>query len=144
MNDRPSYMFVCLHGSAKSVIASEHFRRLTAERGLDVDVRSAGTEPDAEVPSRVVQGLLGDGIDVRGFKPRAATRDALANASRVIAFGCDLTNVAPAARVDRWDDVPAVSDGYEQARDFIVNRLRSLVDDMTGASEPPNPTNLPL
>ena len=29
-------LFVCLHGSAKSVIALEHFRRLAAERGVIV------------------------------------------------------------------------------------------------------------
>jgi protein-tyrosine-phosphatase len=128
-------MFVCLHGSAKSVIASEHFRRLAAKRGLEVEVRSAGTEPDAELPPRVVQGLLGDGIDVRNLTPQPATRAALADASRVIAFGCDLTSVAPpGAKVERWDDVPAVSDGYERARDVIVGRVRALVEELSGAA----------
>lgn len=135
MSSRPSYMFVCLHGSAKSVIAAQHFRRLASERGIEVDVQSAGTEPDAEIPPRVVQGLQSDGIDVRNLKPQAATRTALQNASRVIAFGCDLTKVAPpGARVERWDDVPAVSDGYEPARDFIVGRVRALLDEIGGAS----------
>jgi arsenate reductase len=129
--DRPSYVFVCQHGSAKSVIASEHFRRLAVEHGLDVGVASAGTEPDAEIPPRVVEGLLGDGIDVRALAPRLATRAALQHASRIIAFGCDLRQVAPAGvPVERWDDVPAVSDGYARARDAILGRVRTLVDEL--------------
>ena len=58
-------LFVCLHGSAKSLIALEHFRRLAAERGIAVEAAAAGTAPDAEIPPHVVQGPLGDGIDVR-------------------------------------------------------------------------------
>jgi len=49
-------LFVCLHGSAKSLIAAEYFNRLAAARGLGVTATSAGTEPDAEIPPRVVQG----------------------------------------------------------------------------------------
>jgi protein-tyrosine-phosphatase len=125
------YAFVCLHGSAKSVVAAEHFRRLAATRGFHVDVRSAGLEPDAEIPPGVVKSLRGDGIEVGGAKPRAATAEALAGASRVIAFGCDVGAIAPVtARVERWDDVPAVSDGYERARDVIVERVRRLVEEL--------------
>jgi len=32
----PRVLFVCLHGSAKSLIALEHFRRLAQQRGVDV------------------------------------------------------------------------------------------------------------
>jgi protein-tyrosine-phosphatase len=125
----PFVLFVCLHGSAKSVIASEHFRRLAAERGADVEVSSAGTDPDAEIPPRVVQGLLGDGIDVRDLRPRHVTRTDLERASRVIAFGCELGDLAPAGlTVERWDDVPAVSEDYQRARDVIAARVRTLAE----------------
>src|SRR6266508_4005513 len=91
----PRVLFVCLHGSAKSLIALEHFRRLTAERGVDVEASSAGTEPDTELPPKVVQGLLGDGIDVGERRPRRATRADVESATRVITFGCDLGDLAP-------------------------------------------------
>lgn len=128
MTTPPFVMFVCLHGSAKSVIASEYFRRLAAERGVDVGVNSAGTEPDAEIPPRVVQGLLADGIDVRDRRPRAVTRADLERASRVVTFGCELGDVASAGLPERWDDVPAVSEDYGRARDAIAARVRTLVD----------------
>src|SRR5712691_9886716 len=131
MTATPTVLFVCLHGSAKSLIALEHFRRLAQQRGVDVQADWAGIEPDAEIPPRVVQGLLGEGIDVAGRRPRQATRADLARASRVVTFGCELgaLELSGLAR-DRWDDVPAVSEGYKPARDVIVGRLSGLLDEL--------------
>jgi len=127
----PFVLFVCLHGSAKSVIASEHFRRLAAERGLIADTSSAGTEPDAEIPPGVVRGLRGDGIDPSGLRPQGVTRADLERASRVVAFACDLTDMAPPGlTIERWDDVPAVSEDYGRARNVIAARVRGLVDQL--------------
>lgn len=124
MTTTPRVLFVCLHGSAKSLIALEHFRRLAAERSVDVEADSAGMEPDAEIPPKVVQGLLGDSIDIRGRRPRRVTRADLENASRVVTFGCDLGDLAaPGLAVERWDDVPAVSEDFKKARD--ANRVPS-------------------
>ena len=123
-------VFVCLHGSAKSLIAAEYFGRLAAERGLDVHATSAGTEPDPDIPPHVTEELLRDGIDVRGRRPRLVTREDLAKASHVVSFGCDLSRVTPpATAVERWDDVPAVSADFAAARDAIVARLRRLLAD---------------
>ena len=130
MKTPPFVLFVCLHGSAKSVIASQYFRRLAAERGVDVEVNSAGTEPDPAIPPGVVRGLLGDGIDVSGLRPRPVTRKDLARASRVVAFGCDLGETpTPGTPIERWDDVPAVSEDFKKARDAIVVRVSRLLDE---------------
>src|SRR3954469_8890756 len=111
---KPSVLFVCLHGSAKSVIAAEQLRRLAAARGVAVEVRSAGLEPDAAVPPRVAQGLLEDGIDVRHFRPRAPAAADIAKAGTVVTFACDLGPLAASAqRIQRWDDVPAVSEDFK-------------------------------
>ena len=89
---------------------------------------SAGTDPDAEIPPRVVEGLLADGLDVRGRRPQRARREDLAGAWRIVAFGCDLREVAPAGiPVARWDDIPAVSEGFAAARDAIVARVSALL-----------------
>ncbi len=129
MTTTPTVLFVCLHGSAKSLIALEHFRRLAQQRGVHVQADWAGIEPDAEIPPKVVQSLLGDGIDVRGRRPRQVTRTDLERASRVVTFGCELgTLESPGLARERWDDVPAVSEGYKPARDIIVSRLPGLLD----------------
>jgi arsenate reductase (thioredoxin) len=131
MATQPFVLFVCLHGSAKSVIASQYFRRLAAQRGLAADTDSAGTEPDAEIPPGVVRGLRGDDIELGAFRPRPVTRPDLERASCVVTFGCDLGAAAPpGVTVERWDDVPLVSEDYARARDVIAARVRTLVDQL--------------
>lgn len=121
-------VFVCLHGSGKSLIAMEHVRQLAAQRGMDVLATAAGIDPDPEIPPKVVKGLLEDGIDVRRHRPRRVTQEELANAWHVVSFGCDLGDVAPPGlTIECWDDVPAVSEDFNVARDVIVARLPQLL-----------------
>ena len=61
--------FVCLHGSAKSLMAAEYLNRRAIDRGLALEASSAGREPDESVPSHVTEGMRGKGIDVAGRKP---------------------------------------------------------------------------
>jgi hypothetical protein len=132
---RPSrVLFVCAHGAAKSVVAAAHFRRLVAARGIEVDAVAAGTEPDPELAPGAVKGLAGDGLAARPARPRSVTVYDLAVAARVVSFGCDVTGSA-GQPVERWDDVPAVSEGYPAARDRIVARVERLVSDL--AARPP-------
>jgi len=120
-------LFVCLHGSAKSVIAREHFSRLALAAGLEVDASSAGLEPDDEIPPHVVRGLAQDGLVISEGAPRPVTVSNLAEADLIVSLGCEAPGAAGSAVVEQWDDLPAVSDGYEPARDAIVSRLRTLL-----------------
>lgn len=120
-------VFVCLHGAAKSVIAGAYLNRLSAERGLDLRASAAGIEPEPEVPPPVREGLLKEGLDLGHYRPRSVTRDELTTAWRVVSFGCDLGHLAPDVGVERWDDVPLVSDGFAAARDAIAARVRRLL-----------------
>ena len=131
MSDRhPNVLFVCLHGSAKSLIAAEYFNRLAAERGLPPTAVSAGTEPDGAIPPRVTQGLGADGIDVAARRPRRPTPADLDGSAIVVTFACDLADLASRApRIERWDDVPAVSEDFKRARDVIVTRVSTLLED---------------
>ena len=129
MSSTRTVVFVCLHGTAKSVIAAAYLNRLSAERGLNIRAIAAGIEPEPEVPSHVTEGLLRDGLDVRHYRARNPMPEELATAWRVVSFGCDLSHAAPSRlAVVRWDDVPLVSDGFPPARDAIVRRVRQLLD----------------
>jgi arsenate reductase len=125
-------LFVCLHGAAKSLVAASHFQRLAGERGVKARAEFAGTEPDPALTPAAVAGLLAEGIDVRGQRPRRVTGDDIRRASRVVSFGCDLGALAPGIPVERWDDVPAVSENYQAARDAIVSRLPALLESAPG------------
>jgi protein-tyrosine-phosphatase len=123
-------LFVCLHGAAKSVIGAAHFRRLAQARGLSVGAVAAGTEPDPQLAPGAVKGLTGDGLQPTPARPRPVTLYDLQSAARVVSFGCDVTP-RQGQHVDQWD-VPAVSDGYEAARDRIVANVERLVAELAG------------
>ncbi|HKX18360.1 MAG TPA: hypothetical protein VJT33_10160 [bacterium] len=122
-------VFVCLHGTAKSVIAAAYWNRFAAERGVEIHATAVGIEPDPEIPPSVRDGLHEDGLDVGALRPRRVTPDELSTAAQVVSFGCDLHEVAPPGRrVEWWDDVPAVSEGFREARDAIVARVQRLLE----------------
>jgi protein-tyrosine-phosphatase len=130
-------LFVCLHGAAKSVVAAEHLRRLAAERGIRLETSAAGVEPDDEIPPAVAAALAEEGFDVRDRRPEGVTAEGIGAADRVVSFGCDLSNVAPTGvPVTTWADMPAVSDGYDVARDAIVARLVPLLDEIADETAP--------
>jgi len=127
--DTPTVVFVCLHGAAKSVIAAAYWNRFADERSIHVRATAAGIDPDSDIPLTVRDGLREDGFEIRDVRPRPVSREELGSAARVVSFGCDLSDVAPPGRfVERWDDVPLVSDGFAAARDAIVARVRRMVD----------------
>jgi hypothetical protein len=127
---RPRVLFVCQHGAAKSVVAAAHLRRLATARGLEIEAVATGTEPDPELTPAAVQGLAAEGLAARPARPRPVTLHDLATATRVVMFGCAVD--AGAVPVERWDDVPAVSDGYGPARDRIAVRLERLAGELAG------------
>ena len=127
-------LFVCLHGSAKSLMAAEYFKRMAAARGVDARAESAGLEPDDAIPPGVVQGMAGDGFDVRARRPRRPAATDVDAATTVVTFACDVGALGgAAARVERWDDVPAVSADFARARDVIVARVGRLLAGEAGA-----------
>ena len=121
--------FVCLHGSAKSLIAAEYFNRLAREKSLDLTATTSGPEPDAEVPSNVVEGMQARGIDVHSYRPALIAADRLKDADLIVSFACDAgRRLAPGKPEERWDDCPAVSDDFDVAWKFITSRVETLVD----------------
>jgi len=139
-------VFVCEHGSAKSLAAASFFERMAKERGLAVRAVSRGTRPDASVPEEVVAALGDDGFDVAAFKPQRLSEADVLAADRVVAIGVDLGEVAAKAgrRVVRWDDIPPFSVSYPQARQAMLSRIASLLAELEGQPAPPlrvsNPT----
>jgi protein-tyrosine-phosphatase len=122
---------MCPHGAAKSVLASAYFQRRAKERGLNVHVEAAGTEPDATVSPAVAAHLKGQGYAVPIAKPRKVTPEEFAAADVVISIGCELGALPqPRGRLVRWDDVPAPSDGFTAADEAIRARVIALVDEL--------------
>ena len=122
-------VFVCEHGSGKSLIAREWFNRLAGQRGLALRAASRGLTPDGSVPPAIAEALRGDGFDVAGFEARALTAPDLAGAARIVAIGIDTSSLGARADspIDRWDDVPPASVSYAASRDALRARIEALV-----------------
>ena len=130
-NEPPTILFMCPHGAAKSVLASAYFQRLARERGLNVHVASAGTEPDAAVSTAVAAHLKGQGYSVPLAKPRKVAPEEVAVADVVISIGCELGALPqPRGRLVRWDEVPALSEGFTAADEAIRKRANDLVEEL--------------
>jgi protein-tyrosine-phosphatase len=127
----PRILFICPHGAAKSVLASAYFQRMAQERGLNVQVDFAGTEPDRAVAPKVVERLKARGYPLPTSQPRRVTAAEVSSADVVISMGCDLTGLSPATgALRRWDDVPAPSEDFDGADEAILKRVAALVEEL--------------
>src|SRR5215210_138109 len=77
-------LFICEHGSAKSVVAAAHFNRIAASRGLPVRAMARGTAPEAEMAPAAVKGLLRDGLKPDDPAPIHLAQSDLDAAARVV------------------------------------------------------------
>jgi protein-tyrosine-phosphatase len=125
-------VFVCEHGSAKSVIAATHFNRIAESKGLPYLAVSRGVHPDAEVPQNIRSGLLADGFQGDPAKPKLVAAEDVGSAARVVTLGCELPKGSGdrTEKVVDWKDLPAVNNGYAEARKAIVERVENLVKEL--------------
>lgn len=131
-------LFLCPHGAAKSVLASAYFQKLARERGLNVRVDAAGTEPDATVSPAVSDHLRRQGYRVPIDTPRTVTPDDLAGADVVISLGCDVKALpGESSAVQRWDDVPGPGENLAGADEAIRRHVAELVDELVRRSREP-------
>jgi arsenate reductase len=133
--DSQTVVFVCEHGTVKSVVALAWFQRLARERHLNIRAISRGTAPDSGVPAKVREGLRLDGLPLGSFTPTRFTLADLASAITVISFDQQKVADMVGGRVPsaRWDGLPAVSEDYRIARDSIRHRVARLVDSLDHA-----------
>jgi arsenate reductase len=130
-NTKRAIVFVCEHGSAKSIIAAAEFKRMATESGLDLNILARGTNPDAEIPKLVLDGLKADGHDIGAMKPTKVSEKDLKSATKIVSFGPDLTPwLVDGATVADWSATPSVSEDYHRARDYIRKQLEMLVKDL--------------
>jgi len=122
-------VFVCEHGAAKSIVAAAFFNKLARERNLRYRAIARGTAPQEQISVSAAKGLEADGLAATEQKPAGLTKDDVSGALRVVAF-CTLPEDYKSVRVEEWNDVPTVSEGYDRARDTIVEHVKRLLDEL--------------
>ncbi|HYB93839.1 MAG TPA: hypothetical protein VEC39_02625 [Vicinamibacterales bacterium] len=126
----PTVLFMCPRGAAKSLMASAYFQKVAKERGLNVRVDFAGTEPDPQLSKSVVAHLQTNGYQIPIEKPRAATAADMQGAEIVVSMGCDLSRLpAPRGVVKQWQ-VPDFSADFAVAEQSIRDQVNALVEEL--------------
>ncbi|HVT40072.1 MAG TPA: hypothetical protein VHE78_13580 [Gemmatimonadaceae bacterium] len=127
----PAVLFICEHGTIKSLLAKVLFERYASVAGLRMEAVSRGTTADSIVPPWMRTELAGDHFDVTAFRPRPLRPEDLAGAALVVSFDVPASVSAPThAPRERWDGLPSVSADYAAGRDAIEVRVHHLVDSL--------------
>ena len=131
MADKPSVLFVCVHNAGRSQMAAALMNDLSQG---SVEVRSAGSEPAAQVNPAVVQVMAEIGIDIAAGQPRLLTNTDVKAANVVITMGCgDACPYYPGKRYEDWDlEDPAGKgvDATRPIRDEIQRRVEILLEEL--------------
>lgn len=124
-------LFVCEHGTVKSLLAKLLFDEYAAQVGLPMRAESRGTAVDSVIPPWMRSQLAESRLESEGFVPRALTAGDLSSAAYVVSF--DLPASASAgtrAPRARWDSLPPASRDFVASRDAIRSRVHELVDSL--------------
>jgi arsenate reductase len=122
-------LFVCEHGSAKSVIAAALFNARAAARKVKLRAEARGIVPDPTLMPAAVAGLRADGLAPGQEKPTPMGRADVDRASLIIAFDPLPPDLTAGARVVVWN-VPPVSVDYATSRDAMLSRIDALLDEL--------------
>ena len=131
---RDTVLFVCEHGTVRSLLAKVFFERYAAEAGLSYVAVSRGTRADSIVPAFMERGLTSDHFALGDWRPQTLTARDLGAAALVVSFDVpsEATVATHGARAE-WNGLPSVSQDYARGRDAIATRVRQLVDSLKRA-----------
>jgi hypothetical protein len=138
-------LFICEHGTVKSLFAKLEFERLARAEGWSTVALSRGSAADAAVPPWMQHALAGDGFSLGAWRPQQLTARDIAGAQLIVSFDLPAGAVPPgtAPRL-AWDGLPGLSQDYATGRDAIRTRVRQLFDSLRTAStkspRPPQPS----
>lgn len=134
--DTPQVVFICEHGSAKSVIAAVYFNKLAEQRGLALRAVSRGISIDPALQPATQRGLNQDGVDTSGITPTAITPDVAQAAVRVVTIGLDtVPDFLKTDKLLEWNSIAPVSSGYAQSRDGMVKEITALMDQLAAGEK---------
>ena len=133
MSNRPVVLFLCTHNAGRSLAAKVLLDHYAAGR---VEVRSAGSEPSAQLNPAVVTVLRERGLDTRQEFPKPLTSEDGLAADVIVTMGCgDSCPVYPGKRYLDWE-LPDPAGLSEEAVRPIVDeidlRVRALLAQLVG------------
>ena len=126
----PTIVFVCEHGTAKSVVATAYFNKLAAEKGLRARATFRSTNPQQDLSQTTLASLKTDGIKIPTGQPSTIAQKDIDAATHIFAIGCTLPkNAAASGKAADWSDVPD-GQGYAAMRDAIRAHVEQLIAEL--------------
>src|SRR5919198_5666492 len=89
MSQNSLVIFVCEHGAAKSILAAAYFNHLARAKNLSLHAIARGTNPEAELSIKAIEGLHRDGLTPPENVPQKLTFADVESAEEIISF-CEL------------------------------------------------------
>jgi arsenate reductase len=133
---KPSVLFVCVHNAGRSQMAAGFMTHLSEGR---IEVRSAGSNPGANVNPTAVEAMKEVGIDVSAEIPKVLTIDSVKASDVCITMGCgDACPVFPGKRYLDWTLDDPAGRGIEAVRpirDEIERRIKRLIAELLPADK---------
>ena len=133
MSDKPTVLFVCVHNAGRSQMAAAYLQHFAGDR---IEVMSSGSAPKDTINPVAVEGMLEEGIDIRGRQPKILTDDQVQASDVVITMGCgDACKFYPGKRYEDWElDDPAGHsvEAVRVIRDDIRARIEKLMAELLG------------
>ncbi|MGC5168994.1 metalloregulator ArsR/SmtB family transcription factor, partial [Luteimicrobium sp. DT211] len=127
----PQVLFVCVANAGRSQLAAALVHRYAGDR---VVVRSAGSNPAADVHPAVRPELAALGVDEAAAYPKPLTDDAVRAADVVVTMGCgDVCPVLAGIRYEDWlvgDPALASPAGVAAIRAELDGRVRALLGEL--------------
>ena len=131
MKEQKKILFVCIENAGRNQMAEGFLREFAPQ----IDVISAGTEPESQLNPIVVDVMKEIGIDITKQKPKELTKDMIAQ-SIIVNMGCMDHNSCPALFVKDVIDW-SISDPKDkeiaqirEIRDQIKNQVLKLVKNL--------------
>ena len=132
MSYRTVVLFLCTHNAGRSLASRMLLDSYASGR---IDVRSAGSEPAADLNAAVVAILSERGLDPSRERPKLLTEETALEADVIVTMGCgDACPVYPGKRYIDWPlDAPA-GKAVARVRPIVAEidrRVRALLDELT-------------
>ncbi|MFE5565870.1 low molecular weight phosphatase family protein [Amycolatopsis japonica] len=127
----PQVLFVCVHNVGRSQLAAA---LLNHHAFGHVMVRSAGSQPQGEIPPVITEALGELDIQLAGAFPKPLTDEVVRAADVVVTMGCgDACPIFPGKRYLDWDVADPMGQPLSVVRgirDDIGRRVRHLLDEL--------------
>lgn len=124
-------VFVCEHGSAKSVIAAAYFNKLAKEKNLPYEAVARGTDPDTVISQKTKQILIQENLFDKNFVPQRLSQEDVDNAQEVFLFYTLPQTIKDKDNVQYWMGIDAVNGDFVKLKNDIVSKIIPLIDSLS-------------